>query len=95
MHNFSKERFWQQPYRQLTQSKRPIIDNSKYLLRQSWRESLERGIISSQLALKILNKQATNYFDRLAKVKVLRDKRHRMKYGTATEKDFDLTEEEG
>jgi len=36
----------------------------------------------------------TNYFERLAKVKVLRDKRHRMKIGTATEKNYDLTEDD-
>ena len=91
---FSKERLWQQPYRQITAGKRPMIDNSRHLLRKSWRESLESGTISCQLALKVLNKQMTNYFERLAKVKVLRDKRHRRKIGTATETDYDLTEDD-
>ena len=91
---FSKERLWQQPYRQITTGKRPMKDDSRHLLRKSWRESLESGTISGQLALKVLNKQMTNYFERLVKVKVLRDKRHRMKMGNATEKDYDLTEDD-
>jgi hypothetical protein len=64
----SQERLWYQPYRQITQSKK-VIDNSKVLLRQSWRETIRNGTLSETLALKILTKQANTYFERLAKVK--------------------------
>lgn len=75
MHKHSLERIWHQPYRQITSSKRSTTAEPKILLRDSWREAVDKGFISEQLALKVLWKQLQNYFNRLVKLKKLRDKR--------------------